>query len=296
MKHDTAGDPMSGLRWTRRTTEKIAQELARAGIRVSATTVRRLLKKMGFSLRVNHKKLAGKSSPGRDQQFRYIARMRNRFTRKNWPTISVDTKKKNNGATSEQAPRLVSDHDFLTLATGRFIPYGVFDQTTNLASVFAGVTADTAAFAVESIEKWWRFTGSRTYPEADHLLILADGGGSNGNRNRAWKVHLQELLCDRYGLTVTVCHYPAGTSKWNPVEHRLFSYISKNWVGQPLDSYETALNYIRTTRTKTGLRVKAYLVKKEYKTGVKISNAEMKTLAIKRHKIQPERNYTLTPR
>jgi hypothetical protein len=303
MKHDTAGDPMSELKWTRKTTEKVARELARAGIHVSASTVRRLLKKMGYSLRVNHKKQSGKSSPGRDQQFKYIARMKSKFARAACPIISVDTKKKemignfkNNGATWEKSARRVKDHDFLSDAEGRAIPYGVFDPTANLASVFVGVSADTAEFAAESIEKWWRFTGSRSYPGADRLLLLADGGGSNGSRNRAWKVNLQEILCDRHRLTVTVCHYPTGTSKWNPIEHRLFSYISKNWAGQPLNSYDTVLNYLRTTRTKTGLKVKAYLVRKDYHKGVRISKAEMKSLAITRHKTQPERNYTLRPR
>lgn len=175
------------------------------------------------------------------------------------------------------------------------VPYGIYDEHVNEGSVFVGMSCDTAEFAVDSIERWWRYSGKHAYPNADRLLILADGGGSNGVRNRAWKINLQEKICNRHNIAVTVCHYPTGASKWNQVEHRLFSEISKNWAGRPLDSYETILNYIKTTTTKTGLRVKAYLTTKTYETGVKVSDDDMSSLALRAHKTQPHRNYTLKP-
>jgi hypothetical protein len=176
------------------------------------------------------------------------------------------------------------------------VPYSIYDVSHNRGSVFVGTSSDTAEFAVDAIEKWWRSDGLRLYPDTDRLLILADGGGSNGFRNRAWKSNLQEKLCDRHNIAVTVCHYPTAASKWNPVEHRLLSEISKNWAGRPLDSYQTILKYIRSTKTSTGLKVKAQLVTKTYKTGIKISDDEMSTLSLHPHKIQPNRNYTLRPR
>lgn len=303
MRHETAGDPMTGLLWTRKTTEKVAEELGSLGIGVSPSTVARLLKQMGFSLRVNHKKRAARSGPDRDQQFVYIAELREKFASAGHPIVSVDTKKKemvgnfkNPGTTWEQKPVVVNDHDFPSDADGAAIPYGVYDVRANQGTVFVGTSYDTPGFAVDSIERWWRYDGKHRYPNADHLLILADGGGSNGTRNRAWKVNLQEKICDRHRLSVTVSHYPTGASKWNPVEHRLFSEISKHWAGRPLDSYETILKYIRSTRTKTGLRVKAHLVRKTYEKGVKISHGQMDDLSLRTHGIQPHRNYTLEPR
>ena len=303
MECETAGDPMGGLKWTRRTTEKIAAELRDLGIQVSKNTVGRLLKKMDFSLRVNHKKIAHGSGPDRNQQFEYIASLRKRFTRNGDPIASVDTKKreqvgnfKNPGATWTREPVLVNDHDFRSLAAGVAIPYGIYDVQANRGAVFVGVSYDTAEFAGDALEKWWRSEGSKRYPSCKRLLVLADGGGSNGATRRAWKAALQEKLADRHGLQVTVCHYPTGASKWNPIEHRLFSEISKNWAGKPLDSYETILHYIRSTATTTGLRVKAQLVRRRYTKGIKISNEHMCRLRIKRHKTQPARNYTLSPR
>jgi len=303
MKNETAGDPMTGLKWTRRTTRKIAEQLKDMNIEVSANTVGRLLKEMDFSLRVNHKKLATRSAPDRDQQFEYIAKAREFFAQKGWPVVSVDTKKKelvgnfkNGGTVWGREPTLVNDHDFRSDARGIAIPHGLYDVQANRGSVFVGVSHDTPHFATDNLAKWWAYDGRRRYPKAKQLLILADGGGSNGYRTRAWKQGLQTRLCDRHGLTVTVCHYPTGASKWNPIEHRLFSEIQKNWRGKPLDSYETVLNYLRTTKTTTGLKVKAYLVEKDYPTGAKITDEEMAALRIRKHDTQPARNYTLGPR
>lgn len=303
MRHETAGDPMTGLKWTRRTTEKIANELKRLGIVVSAKTVARLLKQMGYSLRVNHKKLSSGSSADRDEQFAYIAEKREAFASHGWPIVSVDTKKKelvgnfkNQGATWNRDPVFVNDHDFRSDAVGIAIPYGVYDVQANRGSVFVGMSHDTPRFAADNIAKWWVYDGRRRYAKAPKLLILADGGGSNGPRTRAWKHGLQHRLCDRHGLTVTVCHYPTGASKWNPIEHRLFSEISKNWAGRPLDSHETIVKYLRSTTTSTGLIVKAYLVRKHYPKGLRISKDEMAKLLLKPHSTQPIRNYTLSPR
>ena len=215
MAHETAGDPVRGLKWTRRTTAKIAAELRTLGIDVCARTVARLLKTMGFSLRVNHKKLAGASHPNRDDQFQRITALRQRCAVENTPMISVDTKKKelvgafkNAGAKWDRVPELVKDHDFRSEAEGRAIPYGIYDPQANTGTVFVGATADTPAFAVDCIEKWWRTEGRKRYPQAESLQILADSGGSNGCAPRAWKFHLQHRLCNRHRLRVTVAHYP----------------------------------------------------------------------------------------
>ena len=303
MKHETAGDPMTGLKWTRRTTKKIADELRSVGIVVSPRTIAKLLEQMGFSLRVNHKKLSAGSPKDRDAQFCYIAELRERLVSKDGPIISVDTKKKelvgcfkNPGATWQREAIAVNDHDFRSMADGIAIPYGIYDTQANLGSVFVGTTYETPEFGVASIEKWWRYDGQRRYPDAHELLILADNGGCNGSRLRAWKHGLQHRLCERHGLTVTVAHYPTGASKWNPIEHRLFSEISKNWAGRPLDSYDTILKYLRTTKTSKGLAVKAYLDRKAYLKGIKISDEEMRELNISRPDTLPKWNYTLRPK
>ena len=303
MEHDTAGDPVTGARWTRRTTEKIATELRSCGIDVCANTVAGLLKQLGFRLRVNHKKLTKRSDPARDAQFAYLSSQRERFTTNGWPVVSVDAKHRelvgnfaNRGAAWSKEPVAVNTYDFPSDADGVAIPYGVYDVGANLGSVFVGTSHNTPAFAADSLARWWVYDGRRRYPKATQLLVLADGGSSNGTKVRAWKHALQERLCDRHGVSVTVCHYPTGASKYNPVEHRLFSEISKNWAGRPLDSYETVLNYIRTTTTATGLRVKSYLVTTDYPTGVKTSDEEMAQLRISPHDTQPARNYTLRPR
>ena len=274
MAGETAGDPMSDLKWTRRTTAKAAAELRKLGIVVSPNTVARLLKKMGYSLRVNHKKLssARKTAPeDRDAQFAHIAELREHFAQRSLPVISVDTKKKeligrfkNPGTAWKQHPEKVNDHDFPSDAVGKAIPYGIYDVQANLGTLFVGTSRDTAEFAVDSIEMWWLGEGRHRYSGANELMILADGGGANGPTNRAWKHGLFHKITKRHGLSVTVAHYPPGASKWNPIEHRLFSAISNNWRGRPLDSYETVLNYARATTTKTGLRVQAHLVDHHY--------------------------------
>lgn len=303
MDDDTAGDPITGIKWTRRTTEKIAEELRAAGIEVCANTVAKLLKDLDYRLRVNHNKLPRRSPPDRDAQFAYIAAQRETFTRHGWPIISIDSKKrelvgnfKNQGRAWSRQPTLVNDHDFPSDAIGVALPYGVYDLAANHGHMFIGTSHDTADFAVDNVVRWWNYRGKRRYPATSELLILADGGGSNGARTRAWKLGLQQRLCDRHGLTVTVCHYPTAASKWNPIEHRLFSEISKNWAGRPLDSYETILNYASTTRTSTGLKVNSYLVKTDYPKGVKVSDQEMEQLRLRPHDTQPTRNYTLSPR
>lgn len=303
MKHETAGDPMSGMKWTHRTTEKIAAQLRSLKIDVSPRTVAKLLIEMGFSLRVNHKKLSNGSPEQRDEQFTKIAELRERFAAAGSPVISVDTKKKemvgnfkNPGVAWCREPIAVKDHDFRSEAEGMAIPYGVYDVHANRGTLFVGMSYDTPQFAVESIERWWRSEGKNRYPDSPKLAILADGGGSNGARCRAWKVGLQRELCDRHQLTVTVAHYPPGTSKWNPIEHRLFSEISKNWAGQPLESYETVLNFIRTTETRTGLIVKGTLLDGDYPTGIKISDAQMAGVNLRQHRVLPTWNYTLVPR
>ena len=303
MAHDTAGDPVSGVKWTRRTTEKVADELRSAGIDVSANTVGKLLKSLGYRLRSNAKKLNRTKDPGRDAQFTYIATVRETFAHAGLPVVSVDAKHrelvgdfKHPGATWDSEPVLVLDHDFPSDAVGVALPYGVYDVRVNEACVSVGTTHDTPDFAVDNLARWWSCHGRHRYPEAAELLVLADCGGSNGARSRAWKHALQHRLADPYRLSVTVCHYPSGASKYNPIEHRVFSEISKNWAGQPLRDYETVVNYISTTATKTGLRVDAHLVQTNYPTGVKVSDKEMKDLSLRPHDTQPNRNYTISPR
>lgn len=293
---------MTGLRWTRRTTTKIAQVLQCSGVPISANTVARLLHDMNYSLRVNHKKLATDFSPDRHQQFEYIASLRSRFQRRQMPIISVDTKKrelvgnfKNSGTRWGRLPTLVNDHDFRSDSIGVAIPYGVYDVVANRGSISVGVSHDTPRFAVRSIARWWSRQGTPRYPGANRLLILADTGGSNGYRSLVWKTELQRQLCDRFELTVTVAHYPTGASKWNPIEHRLFSEISKNWAGEPLDSYEKILKFIRTTTTNTGLRVTAFLDTTNYKTGRKPNPHEVKRLGLRPHDTLPKWNYTIPP-
>lgn len=307
MKYDTAGDPISGLKWTRKTTRKIANELKAININVSDKTVAKILKEMGYSLRVNQKSIeSGGKNPvdpkDRNKQFEYIEKQRKQYAKSGNPVISVDTKKKelignfkNQGRSWEKSPIPVNDHDFPSDALGKAIPYGIYDTQNNRGTIFLGTSHDTPAFAVDSVESWWESEGKRHYPSATQLLILADSGGSNSSRSRVWKYRLQRSLCDRHGLTVRICHYPPGTSKWNPIEHRLFSEISKNWSGKPLTRYETVLKYIRTTKTSNGLNVKANYVRKKYKTGERVSNKKMKQINIEKEPTLPKWNYTLAP-
>jgi Rhodopirellula transposase DDE domain len=303
LQENTAGDPTGkrGL-WTGKRLRQLARELGQLGIRVSPQTVRRLLDQLGYALHANAKSISI-SSAQRDEQFHYINKQRRRFLGRCLPIISVDTKKKelvgnfkNAGRVWSHQPMAVNDHDFRSQAEGLATPYGIYDVLDNQGWVFVGMSHDTPDFAVDNIAGWWRSSGRRNYPNAEELLILADSGGSNGARVRAWKCALQHQLVDRFGLPVTVCHYPTGASKWNPIEHRLFSEISKQWAGQPLDSFATILRLIAETTTQTGLRVTSRLVTKNYETGRKISNQEMSDLCLKKHHILPEWNYTLLPR
>ena len=302
MRHDTAGDPMTGVRWSRRTTLNISAELATLGIAASKNTVGRLLKEMNFKLRVNRKQIASTKSPDRNQQFLYIGEQRENFAARGLPVISVDAKKKelvgnfkNAGAKWDRQSVAVRDHDFRSEAQGLATPYGIYDMRANRGSVFVGISHDTPAFAVDAIAQWWRLEGAQEYPGSGELYILADGGGSNGSRCRAWKKAIQDTLCTALGLTVTVSHYPPGASKWNPIEHRLFSQISRNWAGEPLTDIDKMLNFIRTTKTKTSLEVNADLIASEYVTGIKISDDEMRELNLEISSTLGRWNYTLRP-
>ena len=304
MEETTAGDPMSLLKWTSKSTRAIAEQLAGLGHPVSSVTVGRCLHDMDYSLQANVKELEGRQHPDRDAQFRYINARVKSFLRSHDPVISVDTKKKelvgafrNAGRTwrPKGQPEKVMVHDFPSRSEGYAIPYGTYDVASDRAVVNVGVTHDTAEFAVESIRRWWRLLGRRSYASAERLLICADAGGSNGNRLRAWKLHLQDLA-DELRLAITVCHYPPGTSKWNKIEHRLFSFISMHWKGQPLLSYETVIALIGGTSTRSGLRVKAVLDTSEYHTGIKVSASEMQGLNLKTHAPHPQWNYTISSR
>jgi len=264
---------------------------------------------MGYSLKINYKKIESdpnKSTPesrkNRDQQFIKIKLISETFRKQNSPRISVDAKKrelvgnfKNQGGTWCIKPKEVNAYDFRSLASGVFIPYGIYNIDNNDGFVVGGISYNTAEFSVNSIVKWWETESDNMTTDQKSLLIIADGGGGNGSKNRLWKKCIQELLCDKYGITVTVCHYPPGTSKYNPIEHRLFSEISKNWAGVPLINIETILNYINTTKTKTGLKVKAILDETNYEKGIKISDNEMKKINIKYHDSLPQWNYTISP-
>lgn len=302
MEHDTAGDPITGLKWSRKTTEKIAAVLQEIDIPVSANTVARLLYQMNFSLRVNRKQIATNSSPYRDQQFQHIGSLRTRFQRQGLPIISVDSKKrelignfKNAGAKWDRSPVAVNDHDFGSDASGVGISYGIYDEPHNRGAVCVGTSHDTPAFAAHSIATWWKREGLRRWGPVPKLLVLADSGGSNSCRSWAWKTEVQAQLCNAFGFTITIAHYPTGASKWNPIEHRLFSEISKNWAAEPLDSYNKMLNFIRTTSTQTGLAVTAYLDRKQYPTGLKPDRSLISSLRIKRNTTLPTWNYTIAP-
>ncbi len=301
----TRGDPESPLRWTTKSTEKLAGELASAGHRVSADTVGRLLKEDGYSLQGNAKTVEGRQHPDRDGQFRLINTLVRAFQAAGEPVISVDTKKKElvgnyrNGGKEWHPggqPERVQVHDFKG-ELGRAVPYGVYDMTANAGWVNVGTDADTGAFAVESIRRWWENIGKAAYPHATRLLITADAGGSNGSRLRLWKVELARLA-QQLGLQISVSHFPPGTSKWNRIEHRLFAQISMNWRGRPLTSHEVIVETIAATTTKTGLTVQAALDTGIYQKGIKISDKEMKALeqnSIRRHDFHGEWNYTLFP-
>jgi hypothetical protein len=299
----TAGDPMHAGKWLNCRLVDIQQQLAVQGHRVSKPVISRILRAHGYRLRANVKQNAGKAHPDRDQQFQYLRQQRAQHHDQNHPVISVDTKKKeligsfkNAGRIWCQEAEVVNVHDFRHDAEGRAVPYGIYDLAHNCGTVYVGTAADTPAFAVDNLVQWCHTEMAERYPTATQLLIEADCGGSNSARSRGWKYHLQGKIADTFGVTVTVCHYPTGTSKWNPIEHRLFSEISKTWAGCPLVSFETMLHYIRTTTTQTGLQVQAHLMTTSYQTGEKISDAQMATLNIRYHDVCPQWNYTLHPR
>jgi transposase len=303
VESSTRGDPMRPLLWTSKSARNIVNELCAQGFEVSHSTVLRLLKEMDYRLKAPKKTKEGKQHPDRDGQFRYINRRVRAFQRKGQPVISIDTKKKelvgefyNKGREwhgKGEAPR-VGVHDFPSDADGKAIPYGIYDVTRNEGWVSVGIDHDTAEFAVHSIQQWWRHMGSRCYPNADELLIVADNGGSNGARTRLFKVALQQLA-DMEGLRLTVCHYPPGTSKWNKIEHRMFAHISHNWRGRPLVNYQTVVNLIANTTTKTGLRIRARLDRRKYQTGIKITDEELADVRISRDAFHGDWNYRVTP-
>jgi hypothetical protein len=298
---DERGDPMSPLRWTTKSTRNLAAELASQGHRVSADIVGDLLREDGFSLQGNTKTLEGKQHPDRDGQFRYLNEQARTHRDAGQPVISVDTKKKellgefkNTGRQWRPAgePVRVNTHDFPGDSVGKAVPYGIYDITANTGWVNVGTDHDTATFAVESIRRWWHAAGTHDYPTATRLLITADAGGSNGYRSRTWKAELAALAAET-GLTITVCHLPPGTSKWNKIEHRLFCHITMNWRGRPLTSHEVILASIAATTTGTGLSVHAQLDTGDYPTGVQISDARMAALPIAQHPFHGDWNYTL---
>ena len=298
---DTRGHPMSLLKWTSKSTTKLAGELTRRGFTISADTVGRLLKRLGYSLLSPAKVKEGTAHPDRDGQFRYLHGLAQEFVTAGDPVISVDTKKKEmvgeyaNGGVEWQPtgqPERVNVHDFVDPELGRAIPYGIYDETNNEGWVTVGDVADTAEFAVNAIRSWWNSMGKPRFPDATRLLITADAGGSNGHRVRAWKAELAKLAAET-GLEITVCHYPPGTSKWNRIEHRMFSFITMNWAGRPLTSYRTIIELIAATTTDTGLTIKAERDTEWYATGVKISNTEMAALPLTRHDWHGDWNYTL---
>lgn len=294
---------MSEQKWLRSSLRSLSRRLKARGHRASANTVRRLLKKQSYSLKANRKEITGAPHPDRDEQFCYIESQKQAFLAQGLPVISVDTKKKeligafkNAGRSWCQQAEKVNVHDFRQDALARAVPYGIYDLKHNRGSVFVGQSADTPEFAVDAITAWWRGEGQARFPDADQLLILADAGGSNGYRPRLWKQQLQAQLADALGLEVTVCHYPRGASKWNPIEHRLFGPISINWAGKPLRSLETMLAYIGGTATETGLKVKAFLLEGTYEKGIKVSDQQMRLLNLVRHETCPSWNYTIKPR
>lgn len=291
-----------GKLWTGKRLREITAELAKLDIIVCPNTVRRLLDQLGYGLHANTKSISV-DCPDRDEQFIYMAEEKKQFLKRGLPIISVDTKKKELIGNFKNAGRLwslqatpVNDHDFRSQGLGMAIPFGIFDPVRNDASVFVGTSHDTPQFAAENIARWWCSSGRNNYPDASHLLVLADSGGSNGAHVRMWKWALQEQLADRFELKVTVCHFPTGASKWNPIEHRCFSEISKHWAGIPLDSYPTIVHLIGSTKTQTGLQVRSQLITKHYETNQKVSDRQMQTLNIDKHEILPVWNYTISPR
>lgn len=302
IESETAGDPCSQRKWVRQSLRQLQAKLASVGVWLSYVSIGRLLKQQGYSLKANRKSVATTQHPQRDLQFRYIRRVQQRFKQAGHPIISVDTKKKelignfkNAGRHWCKQAKRVNDHEFRQDALAKAVPYGIYDVVHNDGYVYVGTSGDTATFAVDAIEQWWNRQDRIHFEDESKLLILCDSGGSNGYRLRNWKLQLQ-LFADYYGIEVMVCHYPSGASKWNPIEHRLFSFISLNWAGQPLRTLNQMTALIRGTSTQTGLKVKACQLKGEYPTKVKVSDEEMAGLNLTLRKICPQWNYMLHPR
>lgn len=297
----TAGDPIRGTKWTRKTLRRLVAELRRKRFKVSHETVRRLLRGLGYSLRRNRKERSKRQDADRDRQMRYVARIRRAFLKAKKPVISVDCKKKelignfrNPGRNWRREARSVLATDFPSDADGKAIPYGIYDVARNRGFVGVGLTHETAQFAVNVIRQWWHTEGRAAYPQQTELLVQADGGGANGYRDWPWKWELQRLA-NETGLTIVVTHYPTSASKWNWIEHRLFNHISANWAGEPLVSYETVLKFIRTTTTDTGLRCTAYLDRRHYQTKVKVTPEQRSRIRLIRHRLLLKWNYTIRP-
>ena len=302
MKDDTAGDPMSQKKWARKDTREISRQMSARGISICANTVAMLLRAEDYSLRVNRKSINETHHPDRNEQFEIIAAMKSRFEDSGQPILSVDTKKKelignfkNAGTTWRQDDDPVFVHDFRSSATAIASPFGMYEPILNRGTVVVGTSAETAEFAVDAIELWLKSFGWSSYPNMRELLILCDGGGANNCRARLWKYKLYHQISLAHGIEVTVCHYPSGASKWNPVEHRLFSFISMEWAGIPLRSLDIMLTCIRSTTTTTGLTVEAFLNAKHYEKGIKISDAQMRDIALSRHDQLPMWNYSFSP-
>jgi len=300
MADQTAGDPCSSLKWKNKSTRRLSAALG-DDHPASPPTVGRLLTERDYSRKVNHKALAV-SSPYRNEQFEYLQGQKQAFLERGWPIFHIDSKKreliglfKNPGTVWCRDPHRVNVYDFRSLSKGIALPYGLYDPVQNAGFVYVGTTADTAEFAVDAIVWCWQTYAHLDYPGAPEVLLLADGGGSNGYRTRLWKYALQHSLVNATGLTVTVCHYPTGASKWNWVEHRLFSPISRNWAGEPLTSYAKMLNFLNATTTEQGLVVRAVLTKKKYQTKIKISDEQMARLNLSKHTTLPQWNYTIKP-
>jgi hypothetical protein len=299
----TRGDPETPLRWTCKSTRRLAEELSRQQHPISPGTVANMLRDLGYSLQANRKTREGENHPDRDAQFEYISQQVRRLQKRGQPVVSVDTKKKELVGDFKNAgrewrphgePEEVRVHDFQDPALGKVIPYGVYDLANNQGWVSVGIHRDTAEFASRTIQRWWEDMGAKRFPRARELLITADGGGSNSYRSRLWKVALQQLA-DNLGLTLRVCHFPPGTSKWNKIEHRLFSFITQNWRGKPLVSQQAIVNLIASTTTKTGLTVRAALDTNVYETGIKVSDEQMAKLHIRPADFHGEWNYSIAP-
>lgn len=301
---DSRGDPETPLRWTIKSVRNIADFLVQKGYHISHQSVASILHDLDYSLQSNKKTKEGKNHPDRDAQFKYISKVVKDFLRNKYPVISVDTKKKElvgnykNSGKEWQAkgkPKEVNSHDFPNSVVPKAVPYGIYDIGNNKGWINIGISSDTAEFAVDSIRYWWNKIGKKKYANVRKILICADAGGSNSYRSRLWKKELQEFS-DKEAIKISVCHFPPGTSKWNKIEHRLFSFISINWRGKPLTTYQTIINLITSTKTNTGLQVQARLNKKTYKKGIKVTEIEMQELNIHKDKFHGEWNYTIKPR